>query len=292
MSTNKRVTDNLIDNLLLKPTKDKGINAPHFPEFQEDFYHQADLLFLPSDDDYKYALVVVDVGSKMVDARPLKSKESKEIVKAFKSIYSGKYLHQPKEISVDSGNEFKGDVATYLKGLNIYIKTALPGRHKQQAFVERKNRDIGKSLNKIMLEEELITGETSTSWKNDLDEVVKEINENTKKTKSKKKVSTKLNEDYLCKGDTCNLIEQGTKVRVALDVPKDVTSGKRLHGTFREGDIRFDVKPRTVVKTLIAPGTVPMYALDKDNGQVDNRVLYTKNQLQIIPPNEKKPTRK
>ena len=143
-----------------------------------------------------------------------------------------------------------------------------------------------------MLDEELITGKTSTSWKTELPNVIKEINDKTIKTKSKKKVSTKIDETYKCKGDTCNIIEQGTKVRVALDVPKDITSGKRLHGTFREGDIRFDVKPRTVVKSLIGPGTVPMYALDKDDGKVDNRVLYTKNQLQIIPSNEKKPTRK
>ena len=82
--TNKRITNNFLDNLLLKPTKDKGIDAPHFPEFKDGYYHQADLLFLPSDDDYKYCLVVVDVGSKIVDARPLKSKESKEIVKLSK----------------------------------------------------------------------------------------------------------------------------------------------------------------------------------------------------------------
>jgi len=43
------------------------------------------------------------------------------------------------------------------------------------------------------------------------------------------------------------------------------------------------------MKTLVSPGTVPMYLLDDGKGGVDYRVMYTKNQLQIIPPNEKKP---
>ena len=47
-----------------------------------------------------------------------------------------------------------------------------------------------------MLDEELITGKTSTSWKTELPNVIKEINDKTIKTKSKKKVSTKIDETY------------------------------------------------------------------------------------------------
>jgi len=60
MSTNSRTTDDMLRNLYIKPVKDKGINKPHYPEFEDHYMHQADLLFLPHDDDFKYALVVVD----------------------------------------------------------------------------------------------------------------------------------------------------------------------------------------------------------------------------------------
>jgi len=52
----------MLRNLNIKPVKDKGINKPHYPEFEEHYIHQADLLFLPHDNDFKYTLVVVDLG--------------------------------------------------------------------------------------------------------------------------------------------------------------------------------------------------------------------------------------
>ena len=291
-------SNELLKNILKKPIQDKGDNIPHYPEFIKNWYHQADLLFLPTDDNFKYALVVVDVGSRATDARPLKSKESSEIIRAFKSIYGtenkpGQYLSPPHLISVDSGSEFKGDVGEYLKTITVHVKTALPGRHRQQAFVERKNRDIGMQLNKRMLAEELLTGDHSMAWVDDLPVVIKDINTRSKNNDDKKilhnkkfPVDNSKPQNYLGNADALKLLEQGTKVRVALDAPKDVIDGKRLHGKFREGDIRYDLKPRTIIKTLIAPGTTPMYQLDDANGEPDNRALYTKNQLQVIPKNE------
>ena len=289
-------SNTLLKNILKKPIPDKKDNMPHYPEFVKNWYHQADLLFLPTDNNYKYALVVVDVGSRATDARPLKTKESSEIIKAFKSIYQVKYLIAPHLISVDSGSEFKGDVGKYLETITVHVKTALPGRHRQQAFVERKNRDIGAKLNERMLGEELLTGDHSMAWVDDLPIVIKHINDHAKMNNDKKLIRRKLfpndyskPKDYLGNADALKLLTQGTKVRAILDAPKDFVDGKRLHGKFREGDIRFDLKPRTIVKTLIAPGTTPMYCLDDKNGDPDNRVLYTKNQLQVIPKDEKMP---
>ena len=94
--------DDIVKNLYRKPQKDKGENARHFPGFKPGYYHQSDLLFLPHDDAYKYALVVVDVGSRIIDARALRSKTPDAITKAFKSIYSGGILEAPTNvISVD-----------------------------------------------------------------------------------------------------------------------------------------------------------------------------------------------
>jgi len=88
-------------------------------------------------------------------------------------------------------------------------------------------------------------------------------------------------------GDARKVLEQGTRVRVALDAPRDVTSNKRLPGAWRESDVRWSTKPRTITKTLMAPGTPIMYLLDNPDGSPDYDVLYTKNQLQVI--KEEKP---
>ena len=62
----------------------------------KDEVHQADLLFLPHDTvkagrvnkTYRYALTLVDVGTRYKEAEPLTSKDSKEVTKAFEKIYS------------------------------------------------------------------------------------------------------------------------------------------------------------------------------------------------------------
>ena len=71
--------------------------------------HQADLLYLPTDEKgYKYLLVVIDIGSGIMDARPLKVRDGNTVLKAFQDIYiKHKYLNQPKFIQTDNGSEFK-----------------------------------------------------------------------------------------------------------------------------------------------------------------------------------------
>jgi len=178
---------NLVSNLLAVPKKDKGLNMTHYREYSKDYIHQADLLFLPEDNGYKYALVVVDIGSKLVDAVPLKTKESKGVVKGFKKIYARKILTKPFKIETDSGSEFKDAFKTWAKDEGIKVKTAKPHRHRQVAMVERRNQMIGKKLFYRMTEQEILTGETSREWVSDLLEVIKEINKRTKKNKKKKK---------------------------------------------------------------------------------------------------------
>lgn len=292
--TNSKTTNSLLHNLYVKPTKDKGVNKPTYPDFVDNYFHQADLLHLPDDDGYKYALVVSDVGSRLTDARPLKSKNPAEVLIALKKIYSGKILKPPTHtFGVDGGTEFQGAVKLYLVNhLNVHIKIAKPDRHQQQAIVERKNRDIGKKLFMRMTAEELQTGHVSKAWVDNLPEVIQEINDHTKKTRVRKINNKPEDLEYQCSGDACNIIEQGTKVRAMLDAPRNVHDNKKLSGKFRETDIRFAVKPRTVMVTLLAPGNPPMYLLDTPDGKVDRQVAYTKNQLQIIPKNEQKPTEK
>src|SRR5690606_29626929 len=101
---------------------------------------QSDLLFMPHDGDYRYILVVVDLGSRATDAEPLKAKTGKAVISGFKKIFKRGIIKTPKRMEVDAGAEFKGETARFLKSLNIWIRVAKVARHRQQALVERRNQ--------------------------------------------------------------------------------------------------------------------------------------------------------
>lgn len=287
LSKPKKNDNNELSNLYKIPKEDKGVNAPKFQSYDPMMIHQADLLFMPEDHGYKYALVVTDIGTRKTDAVPLKSKDSKFVLDGFKKIYNGKILKKPKQLDVDAGNEFKAHVSDYMKKNNVDIRVAKVGRHKQQAIVERRNQMIGGAALKRQTAQELLTGEPSTEWIDDLPIIVKVMNKQAHKWHDKqlKKPSPTI---PVCHGDSCNMLSKGDKVRVKLDQPLDVTNGKRLHGSFRSSDIRWAPKTRTIKEVLLRPGFPPQYLLDGNIGkhQVEP-VAYTKNELQIIPKNEK-----
>jgi len=92
------VENELLRNLYLVPKKDKGPNMPHFDNSIPDYTHQADLLFLPTDDGYHYALVVVDAATRKTDSEPLKNKTAADVLDAFKKIYARGILKFPKQL--------------------------------------------------------------------------------------------------------------------------------------------------------------------------------------------------
>ena len=65
--------DNIVTNLTKVPVKDKGVNATKFNVHVKNSVHQADLLFLPNDNGYRYALVVVDVATRSMNSLALES---------------------------------------------------------------------------------------------------------------------------------------------------------------------------------------------------------------------------
>lgn len=269
--------------LLKPPKKDVGHAMPHIQVFESGYSQQADLIFLPKDNKFLYSLVVVDLHDRLTDAVPLKSKTAAEIIKAFDVIYKRKVLQIPKIMTTDAGSEFKGNVKKYLESLGIRVRTALPGRHRQVGMVEKRNGQIAKELFVKMHDQEFITGVQSNKWTQELPKVLKLLNSNAKKTVDKSKGFPVIIKDT-------ELLEIGTKVRRALDEPRDVhVTGKKLHGKFRITDIRFDPKERTIDNILINAGYPPVYILD---GDMPGSVAYTKNQLQVISPNEKKPIKR
>jgi len=274
----------VINELYRRPKRDKGVNAPTFQNIAAGIVHQADTLYLPEDDGFKYLLVVIDNGSRKVDAEPLKTHNATDVAAAFKRLYGRSTLKKPKYIEVDAGTEFKGACLKYFKDEGIKVRVAKTGRHRMQALVERANQTIGTALHKRMTEQELLTGEPSREWLEDLPKVLEEMN---KKAAKRKPPAPK--KQPLCEGDACKVYEEGTKVRVMLEAPRSV-QGDRLHGRFRASDIRWDPKIRTIKTVTIQRNMPPLYILDGNVGnQKIEPVGYTKNQIQKVKADEEYP---
>ena len=167
-------------SLMKLPHPEKDFNdMPHFQDFEKGYTQQADLLFLPEDKEYKYLLVCVDDSTRLIDAEPVKNKETINIVLAFKKIYSRKILTKPKHIELDAGKEFKGNTEIYFKKLDIKIKYADVNRHRQQALVEGSNKKIGKLIFMLQNHQELITKKQNKTWIVYLREIIDDLNEYT-----------------------------------------------------------------------------------------------------------------
>jgi transposase InsO family protein len=267
-----------IANLFKQPKRDKRSNAAHQVSYTPFYEQQMDLLTLPDDNGFKYALVVVDINTGITDAEALKNKDADTVAKALDTIYKRKIIKKlPRIARTDSGSEFKSKVKDWFKTREVLQSVATPGRHRQLAFVERRNHTIGSALFMRMIAQEILTGEISKEWTDNLPTVIEYINKNVKQQQKPKSDMPIQNKDNL------KLIPIGTKVRTQLDNPIDVVTNKKLHGKFRATDIKWDPNIKTITNILIMPNQPPLY-------KVDNiRIGYTRNQLQVVPKDELKP---
>ena len=137
----------------------KKIIRPRFDVSAKDEVHQADLLFLPHDTvgkkTYRYALTLVDVGTRYKEAEPLTSKDSKEVARAFEKIYS-RHLKYPKLLQVDPGREFIGAVSQLMAKHKTNIRRGRTEIHRDQGIVERFNRHWLRDCLGISMQKRLI----------------------------------------------------------------------------------------------------------------------------------------
>lgn len=280
----ENLKDEKLANLLRPPRRPAIEASAHRSAIGKNAVHQADLIALPHDDVkgkiYKYALVVCDVGGdRTTDAEPLQNKDAATVLKAIKTIYKRGIIKFPELLQVDAGSEFKSVFREYIEHEGAGVRVGKPDHHQSQASVEAKNHIIGKALLMRMTAQELETGEPSTEWVQYLPHLIKEMNKRLKKNTKKWNGF-----ESATLGNNQALIEEGTKVRVALDAPRDATSNKKLYGKFRAGDVRWEMQPTEVEQILLRPDQPPMYLTKKYPD-----TPFQKESLQVVNESEKAP---
>jgi len=217
--------------------------------------------------------VVTDLSSRAVDFEPLNVKDAKAVYLALSKIYKRNILSFPKEcMQVDSGSEFKGTFKNSLEKKEIFVRTGRANRHNQQALVEWYNGVIGKVIMLKQLSNEIETGVEDTSWIKYLANLRKALNKMFFRIVDTKKI-TPLPKT----GSSEDILPIGTTVRVILDQPTNYITGKRLHGKFRSGDIRWNKMIRKIEQFYITPAQPTRY---KVSG-IGN-ALYRREELQVI----------
>eukprot|EP00050_Salpingoeca_kvevrii_P005455 m.283041 g.283041 ORF g.283041 m.283041 type:complete len:369 (+) comp11117_c0_seq4:1833-2939(+) len=278
------------------PARPKGVvasidgseNAPYAVQ-------QADLLFLPHDEQpsgtYKYALCVADIGSRHVDARPLRTKEAKEVLEALQDIWRGEWLQQPPEhgrLETDDGKEFMGPVDAWLRANKIQHRRGIPGRHAQQSLVENLNKLLGQAIFLAQAEDELRSGEPSSEWVESLPEFIQAINTVWQGSPAVRRREKRAEQEP--RPET--LLQLGTRVRIQLDRPVDLLTGRPVvaqgNSGFRATDHRWSKELYEVVDNVLLPGESARYIVapvrpgQTEPGRPIQNASFARHQLQVL----------
>ena len=121
------------------------IDRPHYQVTVLNEMHQFDLLYMPSDtlygSKYKYILAGTDAASRYKVARPLRTKQARDVAEMIADIYKVGPLTYPKIFHCDNGSEFKGDVTKMSEHHEVKIQQITTKyKHTHTAFVEALNK--------------------------------------------------------------------------------------------------------------------------------------------------------
>ena len=143
--------------------------------------HQFDLLCMPSDtsygNKYKYILAGIDAASRYKVARPLRTKQARDVAEMIADIYKVGPLMYPKIFQYDNGSEFKGEVTKMLEKQEVKIqRVTTKCKYTHTAFVEALNKILAERLFKVQDAQELTDPEkVSATWVKHLYGLVDEL---------------------------------------------------------------------------------------------------------------------
>ena len=286
---NKLNIDEYLTKPIKKPKRNQFNNVKSIIPEKEDYNFSMDVLILPQATEkikvgkkehflkYIGLLVVVDLATDEFDIEPIISKNPEEILKAFKEITKRKYLNIPKyTVRTDSGKEFEGVVQKYFYDNSILHTSALPGKHTQNANVERLNRELGRLIMGYLNTIENKTGQYSTDWLKIIPIIRKDLNEIRSKKEEIKNIDVKkyipqVPYNIEPKFKVGDLVHRREYEAINIYNKKDYGAPNRM------GDYRYSRLPYRITKILIYPEPVVFrYLLDDPKS---NRTSYTEFEL-------------
>ena len=183
-------------NQITKRASNKAKLFNHYDIKIPNQLHQIDLLFLPEDNGYRYALCLVDVASRYKAARALQTKEAEELLSNLKDIYENdEFLVVPKQLNFDRGGEFNNDMlkewatpakedvrkskrktkSKYKKvSEKVYLIMNEKGQH--LSLVENMNKQLSRLIFKDQVINELKNGKQNTKWVEKLQDYIDILN--------------------------------------------------------------------------------------------------------------------
>ena len=128
---------------------------------------------------YEYVLAGIDAASRYKVARPLRTKQVRDVAEMIADIYKVGPLTYPKIFQCDNGSEFKGDVTKMLEKNEVTIRRETNKyKHTHTAFVEALNKILTERLFKVHDAQVLNDPEkVSSRWVKHLYGLVDELND-------------------------------------------------------------------------------------------------------------------
>ena len=130
----------------------KHVDRPHYKVKVPNEVHQFDLLYMTSDTLYRIKSFskAIDVVSRYIVARPMRTKQAKNTADMIANIYKVGPLTYPKLFQCDNGSEFKAEVTKMLEKHGEKIQcTATKYKHMHSAFIEALNKLLAENLFKV-----------------------------------------------------------------------------------------------------------------------------------------------
>ena len=161
----------------------KRVDRPHYQVTIPNEMHQFDLLYMPSDtvygNKYKYILAGIDATSRYKVARPLRTKQARDMAEMIAEIYKVGPLTYPSRFQCDNGSEFKGEMTKMLENHEVKIqRITTKYTHTHTAFVEALNKILAERLFKVQDAQELNDPErVSATWVKHFYGLVDELND-------------------------------------------------------------------------------------------------------------------
>ena len=179
----------------------KRVDRPHYEVMILNEMHQFDFLYMPSDtlygNKYKYILSGINVTSRYKVARPVRTKQAKDVADMISDIYKVGPLTYLRIFKCDNGSEFKAEVTKLLEKHEVRIQRATTKyKHTHPVFVEALNKMLAEQLLKVQEAQELNDPDkVSATWVKHMYGLVDELNDTkTQMTGMKTKDAIKLNQ--------------------------------------------------------------------------------------------------